>query len=29
MNKDRALGLKRALGFPNGEAVSSDGLSGG
>ena len=29
MNKERALRLKQKLGFPNGEAVSSDGLSGG
>jgi hypothetical protein len=29
LDRERALGLKRKLGFANGEAVSSDGLSGG
>jgi hypothetical protein len=29
MDCDRGLGLKRKLGFANGEVVSSDGLSGG
>jgi hypothetical protein len=29
MDRDRGLGLKRKLGFANGEAVSSNGLSGG
>jgi hypothetical protein len=29
LDRERALGLKRKLGFANGEAVSSNGLSGG
>jgi hypothetical protein len=29
MTRDRALGLQRELGFPNGEAVAATGLSGG
>lgn len=29
LSKDRALGLQRALGFPNGHAVPAEGLSGG
>jgi hypothetical protein len=27
--EERALGVMKALGFPNGEVVSADGLSGG
>ena len=29
MHRDRAMVLKKSLGFPNAEAVSSEGLSGG
>jgi hypothetical protein len=29
MSRDRALGLKGELGFPNGDAVAAVGLSGG
>lgn len=29
MGKDRAMGLKQQLGFPNGTAVGAQGLGGG
>ena len=29
MHRNRAMVLKKSLGFPNAEAVSSEGLSGG
>ena len=29
MHRDRAMVLKKSLGFPNAEAISSEGLSGG
>lgn len=29
MNKDRAMCLKKKLGFPNGAAVGAQGLGGG